>query len=116
MISLVAALLLVSSTANGPPARVGQCKWVHGRYGIYNGAGVRRIWAIGTHRIIDLDDLDDVPPPIAKYEANSADQDDPLFGDFFVCAREPSRPGHMQLVHLFRAKNLIFRGKPFPPK
>jgi hypothetical protein len=115
MISLLAAAMLVATSAIAPPAKAGECKWVHGRYAVYNGAGVRRIWVIGTHRIIDLDNGDDIRA-IVKYEQHPTDyegKEDGLFGDFFVCAVENSRPGWMQLVHLVRTKNLIFRGKPF---
>jgi hypothetical protein len=56
----------------------------------------------------------DIPPAIARYQQGFPDnQNDPLFGDFYVCAREASRPDHMQHVRLVRTKNLIFRGKPF---
>jgi hypothetical protein len=120
MILLLAAAALAASATNGPPARVGECKWVHGRFAIYNGSGVRRIWLTGTRRIIHLWDWDeDVPPEIARYQMTSADYggaDDALYGDFYVCAREPSRPDHMQHVRLVRTRDLALRGKPYPPK
>ena len=98
-----------------PPAHAGQCGWVHGRYAVYNGSSVRRIWVIGTHRIVALaDDDQDLPPAIASY------QQDPsggaVYGDFYVCAREANRPGHMQHVRLLRTDHLTFRIGPFPPK
>ena len=103
--------------ASPPPARTGQCGWVHGRYAIYNGSGVRRIWVIGTRRIIGLRDDDErVPPAIEYYRAHAYDSKglrEPLYGDFHVCALENSRPGHMQHVRLLRTRNLIHKGKPF---
>jgi len=102
---------------NAAPARAGECRWVHGRYAIYNGSGVRRIWLIGTRRIIHLyDDDEDVPPAIERY-SREADHGAPgtgLYGNFYVCAREHSRPGRMQHVRLLRTRSLIYRGLPFP--
>jgi hypothetical protein len=108
-----------SANAAGPPARAGQCAWVHGRFAIYNGSGLRRIWVIGTRRIIAIrDDDEHVPPEITGYAWEATEHyglRDALFGDFYVCAREPSRPGHMQHVRLLRTRNLLYRGKPFRP-
>ena len=116
--TLLVALLLAAAPAgdNAPPQRAGDCRWVHGRYAIYNGAGVRRIWVIGTRRIINLlDDDDDIPPEIRRYQ-NAAPYygfEDALYGDFYVCARANSRPGWMQPVRLLRTRNLIFRNRPY---
>ena len=46
-------------------------------------------------------------------ETQNGGQD--LYGDFHVCALEPSRPGRMQHVRMLGTRNLIFRGKPFRP-
>jgi len=116
---LLAVLLAAAAPTSvaGPPARAGQCNWVHGRFAIYNGSGVRRIWVIGTRRIIALtDDDDDFPPEIERYQRDATEHggmEDALFGDFYVCARELSRPGWMQHVRLLRTKNLLYRGQPF---
>jgi hypothetical protein len=119
MALLLAALLAVAAPAGvaGPPARAGQCGWVHGRFAIYNGAGLRRIWVIGTRRIISiLDDDENIPPAIERYQRDATEhrgKPDGLFGDFYVCARERSRPGWMQHVRLLRTRNLLYRGRPF---
>jgi hypothetical protein len=121
MVLLLAALLATAApgAVNPPPERAGQCRWVHGRYAVYNGSGVRRIWLIGTRRIIALhDDDEDVPPAIDRY-TGEGDHGTPgagLYGDFYVCAREQSRPGRMQHVRLRRTRNLIYRGRPFPAR
>ncbi len=113
---LAAALAAAAPPGNAPPQRAGQCRWVHGRYAIYNGSGVRRIWVIGTRRIIALYDSDEqLPPAIERYQRD-APHYDPLFGDFYVCAREHSRPGWMQHVRLLRTRNLIYRGRPYPSR
>jgi hypothetical protein len=114
---LLAAIFGAIATANLAPAHVGECKWVHGRYSIANGSSVRRIWVVGTRRIIALyDDDNDLPLEVERYEreaGSSGDLNDALYGDFYVCAREASRPGWMQHVRLLRIKHLVLRGKPF---
>jgi hypothetical protein len=100
-----------------PPARAGQCGWVHGRFSVANGSSIQRIWVIGTRRIIALSDYDkSVPPEIRAYERIASEKENwgqDLYGDFHVCALEPSRPGWMQHVRMLRTRNLIFKGKPF---
>lgn len=117
MVFLVALTLATAGSLAVPPQRAGECKWVHGRFLIYNGSGVRRIWLIGTRRIIALtDDDENIPPEISRYQSGHVDhlgRGDGLFGDFYVCARERSRPGWMQHVRLVRTRNLIFRGRPY---
>ncbi|HEX8193117.1 MAG TPA: hypothetical protein VF552_09470 [Allosphingosinicella sp.] len=112
-----AAALAAAAPANAPPQRAGECRWVHGRFAIYNGSGLRRIWVIGTRRIISLWDHDEqVPPAIARYQGDANPDRAPLFGDFYVCALERSRPGHMQHVRLLRTRNLLYRGRPYPSR
>lgn len=117
---LAAALALAAAApANAPPQREGQCRWVHGRYAVYNGSSIRRIWVIGTRRIIALyDDDENIPPEIDRYHQilRGLGLDEALFGDFYVCALEDSRPGWMQHVRLLRTRNLIWRGRRFPPR
>jgi hypothetical protein len=110
---LIAALLLAVSE---PPLRTGDCRWVHGRFNLWDGSSVRRIWIIGTHRIVALRDEDsDVPPVIKRYLYSGfyPTKADGLFGDFKVCALEPNQMGHMQHVRLQATENLTFRGRPF---
>ncbi|MEA3034058.1 MAG: hypothetical protein QOH86_2074 [Sphingomonadales bacterium] len=121
MLFFAAALAAVAPAASGPPARAGECKWVRGRFNVWNGSGIQRIWVIGTRRMIALYDFDqDVPPEIRRYEAGTTEyrdrEADGLYGDFFVCARERSRPGWMQHVRVVRTRRLVFHGKPFAPR
>lgn len=112
MFLIAAAVLAVSE----PPKQTGDCRWVYGRFNLWNGSSVRRIWIIGTHRIVALRDADaDVPAQIKKYLFSGfyPRKADGLFGDFEVCALEPSVPGHMQHVRLKATKNLVFRGRAF---
>ena len=116
MLLVAVALLVASPSPSGPPKRTGECRWVYGRFNVWNGSGVRRIWIIGTHRMVALrDDDDDVPSTIRKYvyDGPYPGKSNGLFGNFFICAREHSSAGHMQHVHIRSTKGLIFRGRPF---
>ncbi len=114
VIALVAIISALSMPA-GPPAHTGECTWVHGRYQVTNGSSVRRIWIIGTRRIVALRDDDmRMASAVARYDAlNLSNGDDALFGDFHVCAREPNQPGRMQHVRITQTRRLRFHGKPF---
>ncbi|MEA3048996.1 MAG: hypothetical protein QOG84_832 [Sphingomonadales bacterium] len=119
MLLLAAALAAATPATPRPPAQAGECKWVHGRFNVWNGSSIRRIWVIGTRRMIALrDDDEPVPREVARYENDSLVYGDReqhgLYGNFFVCARERSRPGHLQHVRLLGTRNLVYLGKPFP--
>ena len=61
---LIAAALLATSD---PPKQTGQCRWVSGRFNLWNGSSVRRIWIIGTRRVVAVRDQDaDVPGVIKR--------------------------------------------------
>lgn len=119
LLSLVLALAGPAVAAPWPPpAKTGMCGWVHGRYAVYNGSGIRRIWVIGTHRIIAAPDAvpnSSFPAPLRRYMATAHDGGlaDALFGDFRVCAVENHRAGRMQHVRIVGARHLVWRGKPF---
>jgi hypothetical protein len=106
----VLLLLAVPAAAQAPgwfPRKAGECGWVHGRYAVYNGSGVRRIWVIGTSHLLSLrDDEEDVLPEL------NAGLDKWLYGDFFACAVERFRPGRMQHVKVRRVRNLVVRDVP----
>lgn len=118
MLALLAFVAATGLTSPAPALAVtGQCKWVQGRFVIYNGSSLRRIWLVGSTRIVALrDDDDHVPPEIARYQRDATEHDgkkDGLFGSFYICAREKSRAGRMQHVRLLKTRHLICRGKPF---
>jgi hypothetical protein len=109
----LALALLAATAAPLPAAKPGQCGWVHGRFSVYNGSGIQRIWIIGTHRMIAMRDDDDrAPPEIARYERSGAYLKGDLFGDYRICAREPRRAGHMQHVYVTATRNIRFRTRP----
>ena len=113
--SLIAAALL----AGGQPllAKAGDCSWVRGRYAVYNGSGVHRIWMIGTTHMLSLDVGDEaIPPQFQRFYDTNRFQPlgSRIFGDFYVCAVERRIPGHQQHVHLEKTKNLRIVTYPLP--
>jgi hypothetical protein len=108
--SLIAALLLASSTAHPQPfpVRAGDCRWVRGEFISANGSGLRRIWVIGTKHILYLHDGDeDVPDSRFSY-AHLPPPTGALYrGDFYVCALENFIPGSMQRVRLKGARKIL---------
>ncbi len=111
--ALLALLLLpVAAQAHNRgwfPRAVGECGWVYGRYAIYNGSGVRRIWVIGTTHMLNLRDSDDNVPQILEDRADRLIGDQVAYGQFYACALERFRRGHMQQIRIQRVRNLIIR-------
>ena len=111
MIGILSASLIA---ANLPAAQPGACGWVHGRFLVYNGSSVRRIWIVGTRRLVAMRDYDDsAPAAVERYVNTGPHYQDGLFGDFRICARDTRRSGHMQHVRVTATRNLRFRGEPF---
>jgi len=84
------------------------CYWVHGRYVIANGSGVRRIWIIGTHRVVHMydEDMTALPPPLDRQTWNSPD----LYGDFRICPLARDIPGHSRPVRIRGVRRLVVGG------
>ncbi len=117
--SVLAALLLASLAVHVQPtlAKVGDCGWVHGRYVISNGSMIHRIWVIGTGHVLNLDVADEATPAALRQIFDRKGYEpwrDDLFADFFVCARVPRMPDHMQRVHLKKLKNVRIVTYPDP--
>jgi hypothetical protein len=94
------------------PMLIGRCFTVHGRLSIYNGAPARRLWKIGTKRVLGISEqrfavegYRNVP----EYVESKLNQDVAIVGDFVVCPFTRSKPGEMQLVCIEDAKNLVVR-------
>jgi hypothetical protein len=105
-------------TVQAPPMRKGDCHWVHGRFAVYNGSMVQRIWIIGTKRLVAMSDVEThVPWLIRAYEYGSSHSiNGPLFADFRICAMEDNRPGYMQLIRIIAVQNPVVDDKPFRPR
>jgi hypothetical protein len=111
--SAVIALLLANSVVHAQPtlSRRGDCGWVHGRFVFANGAGIRRIWVIGTKHYLNLLDADEDVPD-RRFSMKNVWPGEVYYGDFYVCAREKFIPGHMQHVHLKAFRKLIVEKSP----
>jgi hypothetical protein len=95
------------------PKVVGACYIVHGRATFGPGTPALRIWPVGTKRMLGVtagpiaDDADD---PIAPNEMLIFTPDvEGIFGDFEVCPFTPERKGHMQMVCVESAKNIVVK-------
>ena len=105
-----------SAHTQAPPRRTGDCRWVSGRFAVYNGSSVQRIWIVGSRRIVAIPDDDPAPLPgtLAAFE-KARTVDGALFGDFHICALEDSRPGRLQHVRVEAVRRARYQGLPFPP-
>ena len=92
------------------PKAVGECGWVHGRYGIANGSGVRRIWVIGTGHVLNLRDDDNTAPDLLDpVKAAWRPFYNVIYGEFLVCAIERHIDGEMQQVRVRNVRNYIIQ-------
>ncbi len=99
----------------GPPAKTGDCRWVRGRFAIYNGSGVRRIRILGTRRIVVIpDQVTALPEALEHYQGADPPEVQPLYARFRVCALEDSRPGRMQHVRVDAVEGGMLGGRAFP--
>jgi hypothetical protein len=96
------------------PLLVGRCFTVRGRLSIYSGAPARRLWRVGTRRMLGISEqrfsvagYRNVP----DYIESKTNEDVAIFGDFVVCPFTRSKPGEMQFVCIESGKNLVVRKK-----
>ena len=114
--NLLLGLLAAANTAQAQPAhiRAGDCGWVRGRYEVSNGTRIHRIRPVGARRLLSLDIPDEGKPPEPLKRLYASGQFRPfhnrIFGDFYVCARESRKAGHMQNVHLGAVRRLRIVG------
>lgn len=114
LIGLVIALPAFGATPDHYQCRtrhdlVGPCWTVHGRLSVYNGAPMARIWPIGTHRLLGVDDQ--ILEPGFGFAApkplrDALNPDTEIFADFQACPLTKSKPGVMQLVCISGAKHI----------
>jgi len=100
--------LLVAQDSVNPACKddtrvVGACFTVHGRLSNWNGAPTRRIWVIGTRRILGVRDDTDLPKIL---EDKLGDFDDIVTADFGVCPLTKKQAGHMRIVCVASVSNI----------
>lgn len=93
-----------SQTCRSDPDLVGACFTIHGRLSYSNGGPGTRIWWVGTHRMLGVDN-EVVPEEIAR----QMDWDHNAFGDYTVCPESKQEPGVMQSVCIDSVKNVVIR-------
>jgi hypothetical protein len=114
--------LLIAALAQGSlalaEAPAGQCFWVRGRLGTYNGNPTLRIWPTGTHRLLGVinprgNDEDPKLPDNLRRLQPSFERD--VRGRFYVCPWTKDEPGSMRFVRVERAEDLSVTKIPLIP-
>jgi hypothetical protein len=114
--ALAALLLALAAQA---AAASESCRTVHGRMDLWNGTPSVRIWVIGTHRVLGVEQrdekLDDLPAEVRRIWSGKDPETDwrtSIYGDFTVCPVAAYQPGRMQHVRLAGAQHLSARPRP----
>jgi|SRR5215831_914811 len=96
------------------PLLIARCFNIHGRLSTYNGTPARRLWRIGTKRVLGISEqrfavagYRNIPEDIES----KLNQDVAIYGDFLVCPFTRSKPGEMQLVCIEEGKNVAVKEK-----
>jgi hypothetical protein len=115
VVSIIICSLLCGSALSGEvkrsdgckcnPELVGDCFTIHGKLSPSNGTPSLRISVIGTKRILGvIPSEDEIIPPSLKEHLRFGTA---IYGDYTVCPFTESKPGHMQMVCIEEAKNLV---------
>jgi len=121
--TLLAAIQFVSTAATAfPPCKtstklVGKCFVVHGRLdNLYQGGWTTKIWVVGTHRMLGVEDVDQLaenrddpalPRNIQRALGQGPGKPYSVYGDFEVCPFSPEHRGWMREVCVQSGKNLV---------
>ena len=103
-----------SLACKGRPDLVGECRVIHGRLMFYNGTPSFRIWVVGTHRLLGVQEIkyNDNPErplmPESIWKKTGGDEYE-LYADFDVCPLTTQRPGWMQMVCVESAQHVVSR-------
>jgi hypothetical protein len=93
-----------TAICKGHRAVMAPCMTVHGRLSLWNGTPTRRIWKIGTRRMLGVREGFELPRNIRSYMETTDHQ---LYGDCEVCPLTREERGVMQMVCVESARNLV---------
>ena len=96
----------INESCRKDPRVIGNCRTVHGRLSNWNGNPTRRVWIIGTKRMLGVRDGTPLP---AVLEDRIGDFDDEVYGDFEFCPFTRERPGVMQVGCIAGVSNYTIR-------
>jgi len=113
VLCLVAPTVLDASDTEVPACRkdsrvIAACYTVHGRLSNWNGNPTRRIWIIGTKRILGLREGTELPGVL---EESLSDFDHEVYGDFEFCPFTPLKAGVMQVGCLAAVSNYQIKAR-----
>jgi hypothetical protein len=96
---------------DGSPRLPGECRTVHGRLNAWNGGTPFKIWVVGSHHMLGVENADEkgenLPPDLVQALDSRGDRFAvSIFADFKVCATAAFRPGHLQPVRVIDAKHI----------
>jgi hypothetical protein len=95
------------------PQLSGPCFTLRGRLSLYNGTPSRRIWPVGSRRLLGISEGRFALPGYANLPPELVDEltgfDNEMFADFLVCPFTKDRPGVMRFVCVESAKNIFVR-------
>lgn len=118
MVSLQTGLIIISLLLAPIMAATNQCECgekykiagpsfkVRGRLSFWNGNPSRRIWVVGTKRIIGIRESTQLP---ANLKELITCFDDEIYGDFILCPLTARKNGVMQIACVQAADNLVKR-------
>lgn len=91
-----------TSSCRNDSRAIAACFQVHGRLSNWNGNPTRRIWIIGTKRMLGLREGTELPVALQK---SLSDFDHEVYGDFEFCPFTPAKSGVMQVGCLAKVSN-----------
>jgi hypothetical protein len=97
-----------TSSCRNDPRVIAACFQVHGRLSNWNGNPTRRIWVIGTKRMLGLRDGTELP---AALEKSLSDFDHEVVGDFEFCPFTPAKSGVMQVGCLAKVSSYQIKAR-----
>jgi hypothetical protein len=119
-VALIGTVLMLTDRLHAEPAcanspkRIGGCFTVHGRMTSCTSVPSVRIWMMGTHRVLGIEDANGdpageklLPEKLLQPMLTGTPCTKAAFGDFTVCPLTPQQPGVMQRACVVSAKKIL---------